>query len=207
MATVPPQPHSDPSHTLLGDYEALHAAVPQGDALTMDFRQHGAGRSDELAVLQQVFANAQHDLVQLHRNIAELRQERHQLANQAMRAMALDRKLAEVTAERDRLRAEGQAMRDGLMASAAEAAKRKRETDAQIARMALELDTLRQRGLTPVAAALPDSDMRAALAQISATLERLTTQFAEDRRSSGAGMPPGRGQAAAGPGIDIEFET
>lgn len=207
MATVPPLPNSDLSQALLGDYEALHAAVHQGNALAADFRQHDTGHSNELAVLQQVFEKAQRELGQLHRSIAELRQERHQLANQAMRAMALERKLAEVTAERDRLRAEGQAMRDGLIASSADAARRKRETDAQIARMALELDALRQRGLAPAPTAIPDSDIRAALAQISATLERLTSQLAEDRRDSRTDMPPGRARATSEPGIDIEFES
>jgi DNA repair exonuclease SbcCD ATPase subunit len=205
MATVPPLPNPELSQTLLGDYEALDADVHQANALAADFRQHSAGKSNELAVLQQVFEKAQRDLVQLHRSIAELRQERHQLANEAMRAMALDRKLAEVTAERDRLRAEGQAMRDGLIASSADSAKRKRETDAQIARMALELDTLRQRGLAPVPA--PDADIRAALGQISVTLERLSTQLAADHGTPRCAPPPSRVKSATDPEIAIEFEA
>jgi hypothetical protein len=130
-----------------------------------------------------------------------------------MRAMAQERKLAEVTAERDRLRAEGNAMRDGLMASAEESSKRRRETDAQVARMALELDSLRQRGLAaaPTPAASGDSDIRAALAQISATLERLTTQLASDRREplsrAHSAPEPVRGRSAPEPEIDIEFEA
>jgi DNA repair exonuclease SbcCD ATPase subunit len=201
MATA--TPNSELSQALLGDFEALHTVVHQGNALAADFRQHDAGKSSELAVLQKVFEKAQQDLLQLHHSIAELRQERHRLANEAMRAMALERKLAEVTTERDRLRAEGQAMRDGLIASGQESAKRKREADAQIARMALELDTLRQRGLAPS----PDADIRAALAQISATLERLTDQMSGDRRIPSAVPAPTRTRAAAEPTIDIEFES
>jgi DNA repair exonuclease SbcCD ATPase subunit len=207
MATVPPLPNPELSHALVGDYESLHAAVHQGNALAADFREHSAGPANELAVLQQVFEKAQRDLVQLHRSIAELRQERHRLANEAMRAMALERKLAEVTTERDRLRAEGQAMRDGLIASSTDSAKRKRETDAQIARMAQELDTLRQRGLAPAPAVAADSEVRAALSQISATLERLTAQLAEDRGTPHPAPRPARGRAAAEPEIAIEFES
>lgn len=207
MAAMPPMPGSDLSRALIADYEALHANVQQAGALTADFQQHRAGTSNELAELQLLFEKAQEDLGRLNHSIAQLRRERHQLANEAMRAMALERKLAEVTTERDRLRAEGAAMREGLMASGEESAKRKRETDAQVARMALEMDALRQRGQPPsrTTATCQGADMHAALAQISATLERLTTQFAEDRRARpapGARVDPG--EAAA---IDIDFES
>jgi DNA repair exonuclease SbcCD ATPase subunit len=207
MATVPPMPNPELSQALAGDYESLHAAVHEGNALAADFREHAPGQSNELAVLQQVFEKAQRDLVQLHRSIAELRQERHRLANEAMRAMALERKLAEVTTERDRLRAEGQAMRDGLIASSTESAKRKRETDAQMARMAQELETLRHRGLAPAPPAGADADIRAALAQISATLERLTTQLAEDRGTPRPAPLPSRVRSTPEPEIAIEFES
>jgi chromosome segregation ATPase len=210
MATAPPLPNSELSKALLGDYEALHADVHQANALAADFRQHSAGNSNELAVLQQVFEKAQQDLTRLNESIARLRQERHKLANEAMRAMALDRKLAEVTLERDRLRAEGNAMRSGLIASGEESARRKRENDAQIARMALELDALRQRA--PAAAAAPapaggDPEIRAALAQISTKLDGLTRQLAGDPHPARPAGSAARASREPEPTIDIEFEA
>lgn len=217
MATASPLPNPALSRALIGDYEALHAHVHQANALAADFQQTGAGKSNELAVLQQVFERAQDDLTKLHASIARLRQERHQLANEAMRAMALDRKLAEVTFERDRLRAEGNAMRDGLIASSEATSKRKRETDAQIARMTMELESLRQRGLGPERAdtASGDADVRAALGQIAATLERLTDHLLPgDRppsrieRAERAERPAPMGaQREREPTIDIQFES
>lgn len=217
MATATPLPNPALSRALLGDYEALHAHVHQANALAADFQQTGAGKSNELAVLQQVFERAQQDLSKLHASIARLRQERHQLANEAMRAMALERKLAEVTLERDRLRAEGNAMRDGLIASSEATAKRKRETDAQIARMTMELESLRQRGLGPerTSSVGGDADVAAALAQISATLERLTDHLLPgdrppsriDRADRTERPAPMSAQREPEPTIDIQFDA
>ncbi len=213
MASVPPLPNPALSRALLGDYEALHAHVHQANALAADFQETGAGKSNELAVLQQVFARAQEDLTKLNASIARLRQERHQLANEAMRAMALDRKLSEVTLERDRLRAEGNAMREGLIASSEATAKRKRETDAQIARMTMELDALRQRGLATESRtnAAEASDVRAALAQISTILERLTDHLLpsahQPPRSDRPERPISTVAREPEPAIDIQFEA
>jgi septal ring factor EnvC (AmiA/AmiB activator) len=175
-------------------------------AAATDFLPHGSGKSDDLAALKQALDRVRQDLGHKQVIIAELRQERHRLANQAMRAMALERKLAEVTNERDRLRAEGEAMRKGLIASGEDVARRKRESDAQIARMALELNALREQNHPPASIASGDSDIRAALAQISATLERLTTQLVTEPSRSAPARQIGRPGAANDPAIDISFE-
>ena len=198
----------DPSLSvaLRSDYEALYNDVHQANALAADFQRQEAGKSNEIAVLKKVFENAQADLARLCASIADLRQERHALANEAMRAMALERRLSDVAGERDRFRAEVEAMRKGLAGTAEEMARRKRESDAQIARMAVELDALRQRGAAPRASG-EDSDVRAALTQISATLERLTDLVEKEGPRPAVARAPVRSSAAAEEVIDIAFEA
>jgi len=206
MATEPPVPDRDLSAALFEEYAALHESVHRGNALAADFRQHLPGKAHELAVLQQVFGKAQEDLARLLASITRLREERHYLANEAMRAMALERRLNEMTLERDRLRAEGRAMREGLIASAGENARRKKETDAQIARMALELGALRQRGLgtAPPQPASAGDDIRATLSHLAATVERLAARLEAEPRPSRSGPAP---QTSTPKPIDIEFES
>ncbi len=85
------------------EYDALLSDVRRAHELCAEFQRQLAGKSSEAADLKELFAKTQSDLFQLQDSIAELREERHRLANEAMRAAALSRKLAEVTVERDRL--------------------------------------------------------------------------------------------------------
>ena len=160
------------SVALRHDYEALYNDVHQANALATDFQKHEAGKTSEIAVLKKVFENAQADLARLCASIAELRQERHQLANEAMLAMALERKVGDLTSERDRLRAEADAMRRALAGSQEEMVRQKLASDTQITRMAREMDALRHG--QPTATASADPDIHTALTQISAALARLT---------------------------------
>ncbi len=65
-------------------------------------------------MLKQVFEKTAGNLARLQRTINTLREERHALANEAMRAVALEQKLAESVKERTALRAENERLREEL---------------------------------------------------------------------------------------------
>jgi len=88
------------------DLEAIVNDMEQAKELAAEYQRELAGKSNELAALKQLFEKTRQHLIQLETSVTKLREERHRLANEAMRAEALQRKLDQVTAERDRLRAE-----------------------------------------------------------------------------------------------------
>src|SRR5262249_4978607 len=69
---------------------------------------------------------------------------RHRLANEAMRAVALDAMLKRMTAERDRLRMELDGVLQGLADEAAAKVLRFDERDARIAELTVQVVTLKQ---------------------------------------------------------------
>src|SRR5580700_8102756 len=73
------------STTLHSKYEALQNDVQQANELAADFQRQLAGKSNDFALLKQVFEKTREDLGQLHAGIAALRAERHNLANEAMK--------------------------------------------------------------------------------------------------------------------------
>src|SRR6266478_2854935 len=96
-----------PSKSPLGsaisaDLDALRNDVESARLMASEYQQQLAMKSNEVADLKHVFEKTQFDLTHLQTGIAQLREERHHLANQAMRAEALDRRLQTVTQERDR---------------------------------------------------------------------------------------------------------
>ena len=88
------------------EYDALLHDMRRVQEMCADFQRQLEGKSHEADEFKDLFAKTQSDLFQLQDSITELREERHRLANEAMRATALSRKLLDVTAERDRLLAE-----------------------------------------------------------------------------------------------------
>lgn len=95
----------DPNITksICADYEALSNDLEQAHALAADFQQELRGKSNEVAHLKQVLQKSDADLIKLQQSIADLREERHRLANEVMAALAACEKLKQVTDERDRL--------------------------------------------------------------------------------------------------------
>jgi chromosome segregation ATPase len=140
-AAPAPKPAVNPnlSANLSADYEALQNDMEQARELAADFQRQLAGKSNEFAQLKQLFDKATTDLTNLQAGIVELRQERHRLANESMRATAFQMKLGQVTAERDRLRMELEQLRKALEHSAEEMAAALRDRDAQIASLVIEL--------------------------------------------------------------------
>lgn len=131
------------SASLSADYEALQNDMEQAQELAADFQRQLAGKSNEFAQLKQVFEKTQKDLTHLQTGIAELRAERHRLANEAMRATAFEMKLAKMTEERDRLRADLTIMQASLAKATEEGAVGVRERDAMIVSLVRELETLK----------------------------------------------------------------
>ena len=88
------------------EYDALVNDMRRAQDLCAEFQRQLDGKSHEVEEFKYLFAKTQSDLFQLQDSITELREERHRLANEAMRATALSRKLVAITRERDRLVAE-----------------------------------------------------------------------------------------------------
>jgi chromosome segregation ATPase len=93
----------DITKSICADYEALSNDLEQAHALAADFQQELRGKSNEVAHLKQVLEKSESDLAKLQRSIADLREERHRLANELTVALGKERDLTRVTAERDRL--------------------------------------------------------------------------------------------------------
>ena len=167
------------SSSLRADYEALQNDVEQAQELAAEFQRQLAGKSNEVAEFKQIFEKTQKDLARLQASITELREERHRLANEAMRAMALERRLAEVTAERDRLIKELTLAKQAASKADDESDRRLLERDAQIARLSLQLTELRENPrvslatVTLPASAGKSASVKVVLSDMWRTLEQL----------------------------------
>src|SRR5437660_314094 len=80
--------------------EAILNDMEQAKELAAEYQREVAGKSNELAALKQLFEKTRQHVIQLQVNVTNLRDERHRLANESMRAEALQRKLDQVTSER-----------------------------------------------------------------------------------------------------------
>ncbi len=191
------------SANLRGDYEALQNDVEQARLLAADFQQQLSGKSNEVAHLKQIFEKTARDLAHLQEGITALREERHRLANEAMRAVALEHRLAKMEAENQRLRGEAE-----------KAAGREHARESQIAALTTETERLRRQleaaapaPVTKPAPRVEGAEAQALLAAATDSLERLREMV----HAQGAVSPPVRPAAANRPAareefIDISFE-
>lgn len=99
------------TETLKGECDSLRDDLQQANELAADFQRQLASKSNEVATMKQFFEKTRGHLVQLQNSIKELRQERHQLANEVMAATAVSVKLK---LERDLLRSDMQSLLEGL---------------------------------------------------------------------------------------------
>jgi chromosome segregation ATPase len=132
------------SGSLVSDHAALQNDLVQAKELASDFQRQLAGKTNDYAQLKQILEKTQDDLARLQEGIVELRAERHRLANEAMRAVAYQTKLATVTGERDRLRVDLELTRAAVTKNASESAAVLMERDKRIAELVVEIVTLRQ---------------------------------------------------------------
>ena len=110
-AATPPLTDPNLSAKLRADCEALQNDVQQARELAADFQRQLAGKSNEFAALKRVFQETRVHLEKLEQGIKELREERHRLANEAMRSIAFERQVADRDAQIARLTQELEALK------------------------------------------------------------------------------------------------
>jgi uncharacterized protein YdcH (DUF465 family) len=163
--------------------------------------------------MKQVFEKTLQDLTQLQTSIAELRKERHHLANEAMRAVALQHKLTSVIADRDRLQGEAETLRQNLATKSREAASQLAARDARIAQLSAEADNLsdalaeaeRGSGKQPFRRkSAPDA--QTLLAQIAASVDQLTGLIGAGKRSPLSREAPVGMESGGDEFIEISFD-
>jgi chromosome segregation ATPase len=97
----------DPQLTgnLNAEYEALQNDLEQAKLLAVDYQNQLSDKSNAYAALKLALEKTTSDLQKLQLHIVALREERHRLANEVMKVVSLEAKLAAVTEELKRERA------------------------------------------------------------------------------------------------------
>ena len=212
-ATPPPGPAAGPSTlgaSLRADYEALRNDVQQAQELAADFQGQLAGKSNELAGLKLLLEKTHRDLAHMQTGIAQLRDERHRLANELMKAAAFEQRLVRTSAERDRLCLEMEALRRATEAQADAWKTESRDKDWQLSRIAERLEIAEKeltafRNIEVSAPAATPAEVTKALTLLDRKLDHLT------KLVSGQVLPKGDAQRTPGSReeaaefIDISF--
>jgi chromosome segregation ATPase len=105
-STAPDSSVAQLGPAVTAEVTALQADLEEANRLSAAYQHQLAGKNDELARLTELFEKTRRHLIQLQLSVTDLRDERHRLSNRAMESDALQRKLMQVTLERDRLRQE-----------------------------------------------------------------------------------------------------
>jgi chromosome segregation ATPase len=92
------------SGNLTAEYTALQNDLEQARCLAVDYQNQLSDKSNALATLKITLERTSGDLEKLQAHILALREERHRLANECMRVVALEFKVANLTEELKRLR-------------------------------------------------------------------------------------------------------
>ena len=109
LHSQPPSPDARPlvdpriTVSLSADYEALKNDLDQANEFASDLQKELAMNKNEGAHVKHLFEKTRLDLERMQESILALRQERHQLANEVMKARCWETKLKMVTEERDEL--------------------------------------------------------------------------------------------------------
>lgn len=157
------------------DYEALRNDLEQAQAIASDFQRQAAGKSNELAEMRILLERTTSDLTKLQASIAQLRQERHDLANRVMAAAALELKLKRSEAECERLRKEADAFRGAVSVAANDGKAEIRRLELENTRLLTQIESLKLHGraLAGTTAPAVDQTAQVMLAKILATVEGL----------------------------------
>ncbi|MGB8355286.1 MAG: hypothetical protein WCD79_15415 [Chthoniobacteraceae bacterium] len=92
------------SDNLTAEYTALQNDLEQARCLAVDYQSQLNDKSNDLAVLKLTLERTVRDLEKLNAHILAMREERHRLANECMRVVGLEFKVANLTEELKRLR-------------------------------------------------------------------------------------------------------
>lgn len=140
-----PAPFRGPLTTaLVAAGDAVHNELRKANELAAGLDAQLVGRSKEVLHLKFVLERTKAHFGHLQDSVAALRKERHQLANDVMRAEGLGMMLAKVTTERDRLKTD---LSDALQSCAiqnAQAATIVEKRDQAIAALTFDIVKLRQ---------------------------------------------------------------
>ncbi len=161
--------------TMSADFEALRNDLDQAQDLAAEFQRQVAGKSNELAELRQVFEKTSRDLERMHADIGQMRQERHDLANRAMVAHALELKLARSVSDGERLRAEAAALQAAANAAAEQGKAEIRRLEIENARLLTQIEGLKLHGTSAPRGESPE--VMAVLAKILTSMEGLRESF------------------------------
>lgn len=93
----------DLTATITADSEALRNDLEQAQELAAEYQRQLASKTNDYGELSRLFQKTMEDFTHLQGAVTELREERHRLANAAMRGTAFERQLKIVTDERNRL--------------------------------------------------------------------------------------------------------
>jgi chromosome segregation ATPase len=182
--------------SLRADYAAIQNDLEQAQEMAADFQRQLAGKSNEVAHFKCLLEKTQEDLVRLEGHIAELRKERHRLANEVMIATAMKEKMKDISAERDQFRREAEALRSALTTSGSEHQEQVKLQEMEITRLRAALETARAgrpQPPTEVAAGVRDR-----ITELSATVERLESMMRK---------PQDQNAQASKELIDISFDS
>lgn len=174
------KPKTQLGANLCADYEALKNDLDQAKDLASDFQRQLAGKSNEVAHFKVLLERAQADFIRLEGHIEELRRERHRLANEVMRATALEMKINQKNQEIDRLREQVDTLREAGGKRVEELLLVSEDQQREIQRLRSIVEVLRKReGIPPILAATERPEMREEIADLQATVKRLQAQLAQ----------------------------
>lgn len=141
--SAPPPPSLPLTVALVAAGDAVQQELREAHQLAADLDAALAGKSKEALHLKFVLDRTKAHFGHLQDSVAALRQERHQLANDSMKAQGLEMMLGRVTGERDRLKAE-LAAREKLAAETSPAGLDLKQRDRTIAELTFANVKLRQ---------------------------------------------------------------
>jgi chromosome segregation ATPase len=213
--TPPPPPTPRPSGlgaSLRADYEALRNDVQQAQELAADFQGQLAGKSNELAGLKLMLEKTQRDLAHMQAGIAQLREERHRLANELMKAAAFEQRLVRTSAERDRLTLEVESLRQAMEAQAETWKKESRDKDWQLSRVVERLEITEKeltdfRNIEVSAPSATPAEVTKALTLLDRKLDHLTKLVTGQTSPKGDSHKLPRPSEEAAEFIAISFES
>ena len=148
--------------------DAVHDELQEANQLAADLDAQLAGKSKEVLHLKFVLDRTKAHFGHLQDSVAALRKERHQLANDVMKAQGLAFMLSDVTTDRDRLKFELNAALQSLAAQNAQSTATVAQRDQTIAELTFELVKLRRES-GDLRRTNPDSAPSAAKASNAAT--------------------------------------
>lgn len=169
----PAEPQTPLGFSLRADYEALRNDLDQAKELAGDFQRQLAGKSNEVAHFKSLLERTQRDLTRLDEHVQELRRERHRLANDAMKAQALELELKRTREEIGRLRTEVEVLRQAGSGRMAELQIVNEEQQKEIGRLRAAIEVLRQRESAAVAPPPTETHVQRELADLRAMVHQL----------------------------------